>query len=59
MDFSFPHSQHVYGLPEHASSLALKNTIGAGAEYTQPYVPPDSLAQIFWRRFFTGLADFY
>ena len=37
LDFSFPGSEHVYGLPEHASTLALKNTIGEGAEYSQPY----------------------
>jgi hypothetical protein len=29
MDFSFHGSRHVYGLPEHASSLALKNTMYA------------------------------
>ena len=27
MDFTFHGSQHVYGLPEHATSLALKNTM--------------------------------
>lgn len=26
MDFAFIGSRHVYGIPEHASSLALKNT---------------------------------
>lgn len=27
-DLAFPQAQHVYGLPEHATSLALKPTIG-------------------------------
>ena len=27
-DLSFPQVQHVYGLPEHATSFALKPTIG-------------------------------
>ena len=26
MDFSFPGAEHVYGIPEHADSLALKST---------------------------------
>ncbi|XP_031551690.1 neutral alpha-glucosidase AB-like [Actinia tenebrosa] len=29
MDISFPGVEHVYGIPEHADSLALKNTIGS------------------------------
>lgn len=38
MDISFPASQHLYGIPEHASSLTLKNTIGEqNVHYTQPY----------------------
>ena len=40
IDFSFPSSSIVYGLPEHASSLALKTTISSGvngAEYSEPY----------------------
>jgi alpha 1,3-glucosidase len=37
MDFSFHGSEHVYGLPEHATSLSLKNTIGENAQYSQPY----------------------
>jgi len=28
-DVTFPGSQHVYGIPEHATSLALKATVGA------------------------------
>ena len=27
MDISFPGVQHVYGIPEHADSLALRNTM--------------------------------
>ena len=30
-DLNFPQTQHVYGLPEHATSFALKPTIGAAA----------------------------
>lgn len=37
MDLSFPGSQHIYGLPEHASSLVLKETVGDGSHYSQPY----------------------
>ena len=37
MDITFPKSRHVYGLPEHASSLALKTTMGEGADYSDPY----------------------
>ncbi|KAJ1562489.1 hypothetical protein HK405_011507 [Cladochytrium tenue] len=37
VDVSFPGSAHAYGLPEHASSFALKPTRGAGAAYTDPY----------------------
>ena len=37
MDISFPGSQHLYGLPEHASSMALKTTKGANAHYNEPY----------------------
>jgi alpha 1,3-glucosidase len=36
-DITFPKSKHVYGLPEHASSTLLKNTVGQGADYTDPY----------------------
>jgi alpha 1,3-glucosidase len=32
MDFSFPGSEHAYGVPEHADSLALKST-----KSTDPY----------------------
>jgi alpha 1,3-glucosidase len=37
MDISFPRSSHVFGLPEHASSLELKATLGEGAHYSDPY----------------------
>ncbi|KAI9360044.1 glycosyl hydrolases family 31-domain-containing protein [Zopfochytrium polystomum] len=37
IDINFPGSEHVYGLPEHASSFALKPTRGAEAPYTDPY----------------------
>lgn len=30
-------SEHVYGIPEHATSMSLKSTIGAGAAYSEPY----------------------
>lgn len=30
-DLDFPQTQHVYGLPEHATSLALKPTVGMPA----------------------------
>ncbi|KAG7356626.1 alpha-glucosidase [Nitzschia inconspicua] len=36
-DISFPQSSFLYGLPEHASSTALKRTAGEGAEYEHPY----------------------
>lgn len=32
MDFSFPGSEHAYGIPEHADSLALQST-----KSTDPY----------------------
>ena len=36
-DITFPGSKFLYGLPEHASSTALKRTIGKNAEYKHPY----------------------
>jgi len=36
LDIIFPGFDHVYGLPEHATSLVLKPTIGAGIE-SEPY----------------------
>lgn len=38
-DLSFPQVQHVYGLPEHATSFALKPTIG---EHTNPMAQPQA-----------------
>lgn len=37
VDISFPGSQYIYGIPEHASSYNLKNTRGADASYSEPY----------------------
>ena len=37
MDITFPRSSHIFGLPEHASSLELKATLGEGAHYSDPY----------------------
>ena len=37
VDVSFPGSQHLYGLPEHASSMVLQTTKGEGAHYKEPY----------------------
>eukprot|EP00532_Pseudo-nitzschia_australis_P006927 CAMPEP_0168165410 /NCGR_PEP_ID=MMETSP0139_2-20121125/1474_1 /TAXON_ID=44445 /ORGANISM="Pseudo-nitzschia australis, Strain 10249 10 AB" /LENGTH=1079 /DNA_ID=CAMNT_0008082529 /DNA_START=8 /DNA_END=3244 /DNA_ORIENTATION=+ len=36
-DVTFPGSKFLYGLPEHASSTALKRTIGKNPEYKHPY----------------------
>ncbi|KAK9857969.1 hypothetical protein WJX84_003134 [Apatococcus fuscideae] len=36
LDLSFPGFQHVYGIPEHAASFALKPTTGEGIE-SEPY----------------------
>jgi alpha 1,3-glucosidase len=36
-DISFPKSNAVFGLPEHASATALKSTIGENSEYKDPY----------------------
>jgi len=37
MDISFPKSEHLFGLPEHASSAVLKPTQGPDSHYTEPY----------------------
>ena len=37
VDISFPGSQHLYGLPEHASSMSLQSTTGNEAHYKDPY----------------------
>ncbi|KAI5780831.1 glycosyl hydrolases family 31-domain-containing protein [Geopyxis carbonaria] len=37
MDITFPGYQWVYGIPEHASSLSLKETRGGEGNYEDPY----------------------
>ncbi|KAG0381051.1 hypothetical protein BGX24_000029 [Mortierella sp. AD032] len=37
LDITFPEIEDVYGIPEHASSLSLKTTRGADAQYSEPY----------------------
>ncbi|KAF8525985.1 glycoside hydrolase family 31 protein [Hysterangium stoloniferum] len=37
LDVSFPHHGHVYGIPEHATRLALPTTTGPNAVYSEPY----------------------
>ncbi|KAG0325813.1 hypothetical protein BG000_001662 [Podila horticola] len=37
MDITFSGISHVYGIPEHATSLSLKATRGTGAPYSEPY----------------------
>lgn len=37
LDITFPGYSHVYGIPEHASSLSLKTTRGGDGAYTEPY----------------------
>ena len=40
MDFSFPFAQHVYGIPEHATSLSLPTTSGSAniaPKYSEPF----------------------
>lgn len=37
MDITFPGFSHVYGLPEHAGPLSLKQTKGGEGNYDQPY----------------------
>lgn len=37
MDITFPGYDHVYGIPEHASSLSLKETRGGEGNYNEPY----------------------
>ncbi|EXJ69793.1 alpha 1,3-glucosidase [Cladophialophora psammophila CBS 110553] len=37
MDITFPGYAHVYGLPEHAGPLSLKETRGGDEHYDQPY----------------------
>ncbi|KAL2754869.1 glycoside hydrolase family 31 protein [Sodiomyces alcalophilus JCM 7366] len=37
LDISFVGYEHVYGIPEHASSMSLKETRGGEGQYTDPY----------------------
>ena len=41
LDISFPYAQHIYGIPEHATSLALPTTVSSSAlrtpEYSEPF----------------------
>lgn len=39
MELTFPSSNHLFGLPEHASSTQLKTTVGSGGHhyYKEPY----------------------
>ncbi|KZT61179.1 glycoside hydrolase family 31 protein [Calocera cornea HHB12733] len=37
LDITFPHAQHVYGIPEHAAPLSLPTTQPPGNAYTEPY----------------------
>ncbi|KAF2090866.1 glycoside hydrolase family 31 protein [Saccharata proteae CBS 121410] len=37
LDITFPDFEHVYGIPEHASSLSLKETRGGEGNYNEPY----------------------
>ncbi|GAA6011944.1 hypothetical protein JCM11491_000111 [Sporobolomyces phaffii] len=37
LDITFPGYEHVYGIPQHASSLSLKETRGGEGAYTDPY----------------------
>ena len=41
LDISFPYAQHVYGIPEHATSLSLPTTApgsaGVNGHFSEPY----------------------
>ncbi|ORY19326.1 glycosyl hydrolases family 31-domain-containing protein [Clohesyomyces aquaticus] len=37
LDISFPGYEHVFGIPEHATSLSLKTTRGGEGNYNEPY----------------------
>lgn len=37
LDITFPGYEHVYGIPQHASSLSLKETRGGEGAYSDPY----------------------
>ncbi|CAL1712026.1 unnamed protein product [Somion occarium] len=37
LDITFPNHGHVYGIPQHATSLSLRTTTGESPYYTDPY----------------------
>ncbi|KAL1697812.1 hypothetical protein EV121DRAFT_297905 [Schizophyllum commune] len=37
LDISFPHHPTVYGIPQHATALALATTVGEDAKYSDPF----------------------
>ncbi|PPR00069.1 hypothetical protein CVT24_008971 [Panaeolus cyanescens] len=37
LDINFPNHNVVYGIPQHATNLALPSTTGEGAKYSDPY----------------------
>ena len=37
LDITFPNHGHVYGIPQHATNLALPTTIGESSTFTDPY----------------------
>ncbi|KAK2807123.1 hypothetical protein FQN51_004737 [Onygenales sp. PD_10] len=37
LDITFPGYNHVFGIPEHADSLSLKETRGGDGQHTEPY----------------------
>lgn len=37
LDITFVDYDHVYGIPEHASTFSLKSTTGGDGEYSEPY----------------------
>ncbi|KAH7906684.1 glycoside hydrolase family 31 protein [Hygrophoropsis aurantiaca] len=37
LDITFPNHGHVYGIPQHATSLSLPSTTGPDATFTDPY----------------------
>ncbi|KAL1759917.1 glycoside hydrolase family 31 protein [Schizophyllum commune] len=37
LDISFPHHPTIYGIPQHATALALATTVGEDAKYSDPF----------------------
>ncbi|KAK2748496.1 hypothetical protein FQN57_000629 [Myotisia sp. PD_48] len=37
IDITFPGYEHVFGIPEHADSISLKQTRGGAGQHTEPY----------------------